>query len=137
MALRAVLDTRFYFSYYNPEDEEIASWSKKLIQGITRGEIKVTSSTITIIELIGTMGRIVGVEAVETRITSLKSWNIAFTPLTEEIAKIAGMIVLNSPRIPIADAIIAATALTHAGGVVITDDEHFRLIKGIKTRWLT
>ena len=126
----------FYFSYYNPEDEEVAAWSKKLIQRVLREELKVASSMITIIELYSTMGRIVGVDTVKARITSVKTSNIAFIPVTEEIAQVAGRITLTTPRTPLADAIIAATALIHAGGVVITDDKHFDPIKGIKVIWL-
>ena len=134
--MRAVLDTRFYFSYYNPESEEVATWSKKLIQRVLREELKVASSMITIIELYGIMGRIVGLDTVKARVTSIKASNIAFIPVTEEIAQVAGRITLTTPRTPLADAIIAATALIHAGGVVITDDKHFDPIKGVKVIWL-
>ena len=134
--MRAVLDTRFYFSYYNPESEEVATWSKKLIQRVLREELKVASSMITIIELYGIMGRIVGLDTVKARVTSIKASNIAFIPITEEIAQVVGRITLTTPRTPLADAIIAATALIHAGGVVITDDKHFDPIKGVKVIWL-
>jgi len=53
VALRAIVDTRFYFSYYNPEDGEVAAWSKRLIQAVSRGELKASSSTITVTELYG------------------------------------------------------------------------------------
>jgi predicted nucleic acid-binding protein len=49
--------------------------------------------------------------------------------------EVAGRVALGAPRIPLADAIIAATALTHAGGAVATYDEHF-LIKGVRAEWL-
>jgi len=136
VALRAVLDTRFYFSYYNPENGEVASWTRSIVQGILKGELKVASSVITIAELYGTMGRLVGMDAVKLRIASSKASNILFIPITEDIAHIAGEITLRTPKIPLADAIIAATALIHAHGVVVTDDEHFKLVKGIETVWL-
>lgn len=72
MALKTVLDTRFYFSYYNPEDEKVAAWSEGLIQKISIGELKAASSTLTIVELYATMRRIVGVDAVATRIAASK-----------------------------------------------------------------
>ena len=37
--------------------------------------------------------------------------------------------------LPIADAIIAATAVARTGGRVYTDDPHFALIPGIQTLW--
>jgi len=134
--LRAILDTRFYFSYYNPEDGEVAAWSKRLIREVSRGQLDVASSTITVAELYSTMGRIVGKDTVNARIMSFKASKIAFIPVTEEIAHAAGRIALSTPRTPLADAIIAATALVHAGGAVVTDDEHFDLINSVKREWL-
>ncbi|MEA2089535.1 MAG: PIN domain-containing protein [Thermoproteota archaeon] len=136
MALKAILDTRFYFSYYNPESTETAAWSKRIIQKVCKGKIKAGSSTITITELYSTMGKVLGIEAVKTRIASVKSSNINIIPVTEDIAELAGKTALNTPKIPLADATIAATALIHAKGVVVTDDEHFKTIKGVKTKWL-
>jgi len=136
VALRAILDTRFYFSYYNPEDEEVATWSKRLVQSVSRAELEVASSTITVTELYSTMGRIIGKDAVNMRIMSFKASNIAFIPVTEEIAHAGGAIALSTPRTPLADAMIAATALVHAGGAVVTDDEHFDLVNGVKRKWL-
>jgi len=134
--LRIILDTRFYFSYYNPENEKIAAWSKKFIQKISRGTLEAASSIITIIELYATMGKIVGIDVVRTRFASLKASNITFIPVAEEIAQLAGKITLSTSRTPLADAIIAATALIYAGGAVITDDEHFCLIRTVKAEWL-
>jgi len=136
MALKVILDTRFFFSYYNPEDENIGGWSRKIVEKISKGDIEAFSSTITVTELYNTMGRVIGKDVVKLRILSMKQSNISFIPLDEEIAHLAGMIALKIARIPLADAIIAATALIHAGGVVLTDDEHFKLIKGIRIRWL-
>ena len=130
--MRATLDTRFYFSYYNPENEEVAAWSRKFIQRVSRGELKASSSTITITELYGAMGRIVGADMIKARTASFKTSNIEFIPVTEEVAQVAGRITLTTPRTPLADAIIAATALAHAGGVVVTDDENFSLIRNVK-----
>lgn len=136
MALKIILDTRFYFSYYNPENSEISAWSKRIVQGVLRGRFKAASSVVTITELYATMGRLIGMDVVKLRIASIKSLQISFIPVTEEISNVAGEIALRIPKVPLADAIIAATALTYANGNVITDDEHFKLIRGIKTKWL-
>jgi len=137
MALKVVLDTRFYFSYYSPEDEKTAIWTKKIVQKASRAEIKLTSSVITISELYSTMGRTLGKDAVKIRIASMRAFHIDFIPVTTEIAQLAGEIALGTPRVPLADAIISATALTHAEGNVITDDDHFRLLSDLKLKWLT
>ena len=136
MALNAILDTRFYFSYYNPEDDKTAEWTRQIIRMASRNILKLGSSIITITELYKTMGKLIGSKTVEIRIRSAKRHKITFIPVTERIAEKAGLISLKM-RIPIADAIIAATALIHAKGIVITDDPHFNLIKNVKVRWLT
>jgi len=136
MALKVILDTRFYFSYYNPESRKIADWSKSVVQKISKGQITAASSTITITELYNTIGKILGTDAIKLRVASAKSSNINIIPVTENIAELAGKITLNTPKIPLADATIAATALIHAKGVVVTDNEHFKTIKGIKVKWL-
>ncbi len=136
MALEAILDTRFYFSYFNPESEEVASWSRELIRRASRGEVEVASSAVTIAELYGTMGRALGKDVVKMRITSIKASNVKILPVNERVASLAGEIALDHPEIPLADAIIAATALIHAKSTVITDDEHFKEIKGLKVKWL-
>jgi len=137
MALKVVLDTRFYFSYYSPEDEKTAIWTKKIVQKASRAEIKLTSSVITISELYSTMGRTLGKDAVKIRIASMRAFHIEFIPVTTEIAQLAGEIALGTPNVPLADAIISATALTHAEGNVITDDDHFKLLSDLKVKWLT
>ncbi|HID90543.1 TPA: PIN domain-containing protein [Candidatus Bathyarchaeota archaeon] len=136
MALRAILDTRFYFSYYSPESRKVADWSRELVHKAVRGELPLASSTVTIAELYATMGRRLGIEAVRMRIASMKASNIGLIPVTEDVASLAGRISLRAPSVPLADALIAATARIHSNGVVVTDDEHFGLIEGIKARWM-
>ena len=132
MALKAILDTRFFFSYFNPEDERVARWSREVIKRAPELGI----SAITIAELYRTMGRVVGSEVVRLRLAFMGASGISAIPVNEEVAGIAGKIALKAPIIPLADVIIAATALVYANGMVVTDDEHFKLIAGVKPRWL-
>ena len=137
MALKVTLDTRFYFSYYNPEDEKTFKWVKSIINMVTKGKIKAYSSVLTITEFYKTMGRIVGADAVKLRINSIKASKITFVPVSEEIAEVAGMILHKNPHIPIGDATIAATAIKNSSGIIYTDDPHFSKIEGIKAKWTT
>jgi predicted nucleic acid-binding protein len=102
-----------------------------------KGQAAAASSAISITELYNTIGRILGADAVKIRIASAKSSNIKIIPLTEKIAELAGKSALNTPKMPLAYATIAATALIYAKGAVVTDDEHFRTVKGIKVKWLS
>ncbi len=56
--------------------------------------------------------------------------------LTPEIAKRAAVLRCKCSNLPTADAIIAATAMERKSNRVCSDDEHFVLVKEIKTEWL-
>jgi predicted nucleic acid-binding protein len=136
MALRAVLDTRFFFVYFNPASTRQAEWCKSMVlEALKQGSLLI-ASTITISELYETMGRLIGKDVVKIRIASIKAKNIHFTPVDEPIATRAGNIKLVIPEIPLADAIIAATAETYTNSLVLTDDPHFQKIEGMKTQWI-
>lgn len=96
---------------------------------------RIVSSTITIAELFSTMGGIVGAETVELRIRSARAAGIGFIPLSEGIASAAGEMLLKDQELPLADAVVAATALDRTEGRVYTDDPHFKRIPGVKSFW--
>ena len=81
------------------------------------------------------MTQSVGLETVRLRIDSAKEAGIRFVPPSEEIAHQAGAILLKGRDLPIADAIIAATAIIHSEGRIYTDDPHFSNISGIRLVW--
>lgn len=58
-----------------------------------------------------------------------------FVPVEDEIAEEAGEILLRTSDLPVGDAIIAATAIKQANGVIYTDDPHFEKIAGIRVLW--
>lgn len=132
MALRACLDTRFYFTHYS---QETPSWTKRVVEAGRLAGSGLVSSTITITELISLMTPAVGLNAVHLRVDSAKDAGIKFIPPSEEIAHQAGEILLKKRDLPIADAIIAATAMAYAQGRVYTDDPHFKKIPGISVAW--
>src|SRR5690349_11796510 len=131
MAIVGCLDTRFYFAHA----EDKASWTKKIVnEASQRGSI-VISSTITIAELLSTMGADVGLETTTLRINSARLAGVNFIPLSEKIASKAGEMVLKKGDLPLADAVIAATAIDLTQGRVYTDDPHFQKLAGLHTIW--
>jgi len=81
------------------------------------------------------MAPAVGLETVQHRINSAEVAGIGFIPPSEAIASLAGEISLKDKTLPIADAIIAATALNTTQGRAYTDDPHFEKIPGIHVLW--
>ncbi len=131
MALVGCLDTRFYFAHA----EGRFPWTKKAVEEAEHQGSMLVSSTITITELLAEMAPAVGRETVQHRISSAKMAGIRFIPVSEAIASRAGEISLRNKTLPIADAIIASTALDKTQGRVYTDDPHFENIPGIHILW--
>lgn len=134
MALRATLDTRFFFAYFNPVSSRQSEWCKSVIREAGQHGSLVVISTISVAELYEHMGRRIGEEAVAVRVASIKAKKIWLADVDESIASEAGRIKLSEPHIPLADAIVAATAKSFAP-LVYTDDPHFEQVKGIKVHW--
>src|SRR5712692_4374047 len=131
MALVACLDTRFYFAHAL----EKSPWMDRILDQSRLSGSRIVSSTVTIAELLSNMGSKIGVETVQLRVRSAKNHGVVFMPVSEDIAARAGEIVLRTRNLPLADAIIAATALDLVQGRVCTDDPHFASIPGIQPFW--
>jgi len=134
MALRATLDTRFFFAYFNPATPGQSDWCKSIVREGGRAGSLLVVSAISIAELYESMGRLLGEDAVAVRVASMKTKGIWLADIDERIASEAGRITLSQPDVPLADAIVAATAKTFAP-IVCTDDPHFRQLNGIKVLW--
>jgi predicted nucleic acid-binding protein len=132
LALKACLDTRFYFAHYS---KEAPSWTRRIVADSRSGASLLVSSTVTVTELVSSMAPSVGLETVQIRVDSAKDAGIRLISPTEEIARHAGEMILKDRDLPMADAIIAATAIAHSVGRVYTDDPHFEKILGIQTVW--
>jgi predicted nucleic acid-binding protein len=130
--VKGCLDTRFFFAYYSPESPD---WAKRLVESGRTPGAGLVASTVTITELVSLMTPTVGRDTVDVRIRSAREAGISFIPPSEEIASKAGEIALKEGDLPLADAIIAATAIDRTGGRVYTDDPHFRRISGIHVAW--
>jgi predicted nucleic acid-binding protein len=131
MALVGCLDTRFYFAHAQDE----TSWTRKVVNEASQRGSLIASSTITIAELMSAMGASAGLETTQLRINSARLAGVNFIPLSEKIALRAGEMILKNSDLPLADAVIAATALDVTRGRVYTDDPHFQKITGIHIVW--
>jgi predicted nucleic acid-binding protein len=131
MALVGCLDTRFYFAHAEAQ----ASWTKKIVNEASQRGSLIISSTVTIAELLSSMGASVGLETATLRVNSARLAGVNFIPLSEKIASKAGEMILRNTNLPLADAVIAATALDLTHGRVYTDDPHFQKLAGIHTVW--
>jgi predicted nucleic acid-binding protein len=115
-----LLDTQALLAFFNNEDG--ADKVEAILREIDENKVEGFVSAITLTELYYFYSRRIGERLAKERIEQLKLSNLRIVPITEEIAVLAGEYKLRG--IPIADALIAASAQLVAAPVV-TADEHF------------
>jgi len=117
---RYLLDTKALIAFFN--DEEGADFVERILAKVDSNRADGYISAITLTEIYYIYSRRVGEDIAKERVEQLKLSNLKIVPINEEVAVEAGVYKLKA--IPIADAIIAASA-KHVGAKVVTDDEHF------------
>ncbi len=121
------LDTRFFIEFFGQKDKI----KNKMIKQIAK---KVSSvSVITLHELYKIFSEEEGKEIAKHRI-NLISNTYEVIDVTLTIAVTAADMRIHK-NIPTADSIIAATAMTK-DNTVVSDDPHFKQIKGLNTKWI-
>ncbi|MDG6931751.1 MAG: PIN domain-containing protein [Nitrososphaerota archaeon] len=125
-----LFDTRFFISLYHSKD---AKQRRDLIE-IAQASSQKWVSAITVYEVYVVSQELEGREVAKMRVDLLiKDFKVK--PVDAQIARVAAE--LNHDRkVPMADAIIAATAKV-ISTVCITDDPHFKELEGIKTKWIS
>ena len=130
MTGKAVYDTRFFIDlFYSTNQSTLRQLKEELRTNPHR-----LVSTVTIYETYRINQRREGKTVATLRSDTIqRDFNVI--PLDYQISVHAAQIA-EQHRTPLADSVIAATALRH-NATVVTDDPHFSQIKGIKTRWPT
>lgn len=123
-------DTRFFFEHYYSNDDRILELTRK---ELLAREPKIISS-IVLHEIYKLTLEREGKSVAELR-TRLLEKDIKIVAVNAKIAKISAEY-RHKYRIPLADSIVAATAKT-VNAKCVTDDEHIKQIKEIKTSWVS
>ena len=92
--------------------------------------------TMVIHELYKIQCETLGRETAETRANLVQDSGFTIVDMNPSIARTAGRLRCQNPKLPTAEGIIAATAITSKSFRVFTDDTHFDSIKEIKRVWL-
>ena len=131
--MRSVADTRLLLVFQFPPSLEVRNVLSRLLQEeLARGMLL---PSIVITEYVKIAGAKVGLEAALTHIGELESRGAETVDIDREISLEGGRLLISSPRVPIADALIAAVYRTRRASYVITDDSHYAQL-GVKTRWI-
>jgi predicted nucleic acid-binding protein len=128
---KALYDTRFFLAKYTAKDP---STRKKLQTELDIDKPRYVSA-ITIHEVYRIALETEGREIAKIRKTAIQR-DFQIIDVDADIASEAADIkVAQAKDYPLADAIIAATALLRKL-ICFTDDHHIRAITGLKTRWI-
>ncbi|RLE66721.1 MAG: hypothetical protein DRJ47_01770 [Thermoprotei archaeon] len=118
--MKYLFDTKALIAFFN--DEDGAEFVYDLLKGVDEDKIEGFISSITLTEIYYLYRRKVGEKIARKRVEQIRLSNLKIVPIDEEIALKAGEYKVKA--IPIADALIAATAYS-IGAKVVTDDKHF------------
>ena len=132
--MKEVLDTRFFAAHYASRDADILEWTRSKISALRR-ERRGLVPSIVVAEVAHFLCAKAGRRAALAQIRAIAQSGLELVPLGSEIAGQAGMTKCAHRDVPIADCIIAATAL-RADACVVSDDDHFRRIKGLRVIWI-
>ena len=128
MPAKAVYDTRFFIEFFYSKDKQVLN---KLSESLIHTKKRIIS-TVTVYEIYRLILKREGREIAKHRIEIITR-DFQVENLTAVIAIRAAEINHNTGN-PMADCVIAATALIEKAPV-ITDDPHYTEVKKLKTLW--
>jgi predicted nucleic acid-binding protein len=126
---RTTYDTRFFVEHYYSGDTSVTQSTTREI----RRERDKAISSIVVHEVYRLTLQKEGRQVAQLR-AGLVGKDFEVIPVDEELA-VTSAGIRQEYAVPMADSIIAATAVT-LRAVCVTDDPHIQRIRGIKTRWI-
>ena len=132
--MKEIIDTRFLITHFFGNQPRILESARTKLRNLRRTHQGVLP-TLVLTEFFDQVCRHAGARNAEEKCEALIVSGLDIQPLSSEIALAAGRIRCRHRDVPIADCIIAATAM-HFGGRVVTDDPHFSKVKGLRRTWI-
>lgn len=132
--MKEILDSRFLVTHYTAKDERILSRTRAKLSAL-RKERRGVLPSIVVAEVTNAVCQEGGRDEALAQLRSLEHAGLEMVPLDFELARDAGFLQCVHRDVPMADCIIAATAL-RLGGRVVTDDPHFSKMRGVRTTWI-
>jgi len=134
--MRAVIDTRFLVVHFLAEDEETRGKTRKILEGLQREANLGFVPTIVVHEFYKFEMENFGRDVAEMRVNAILKSKLKTFDLDSSTAIEAARLRCRYAGLPMADAIIAATAIGTSSDFVITDDRHIKEIREVKTKWI-
>lgn len=134
--MKVVIDTRFFVVHFLGEDEVTRKKTRRILAELQREGNRGFVPTVVIHELYKFEYETLGREIAEMRVNVILKSELSAMVLDASIAMEAARLRCKHANLPMADSIIAATAIKTSADYVLTDDEHIRQIKDVKTKWI-
>jgi predicted nucleic acid-binding protein len=134
--MKAVIDTQFFVVHFLAEDEETKGKTRKILESLQREASLGIVPTIVIHELYKFEMENFGRDIAEMRVNVILKSKLNTIDLNLPTAIGAAQLRCKYADLPMADAIIAATAIETSSDFVLTDDRHIKGIREIKTKWI-
>ncbi len=132
--LDRTIDTRFFLTHFLADTDELRRKAKaKMIELRREGAVV---PTIVIHEVYKFEYQRFGRNVADRELRSIETAGFSIIELGVRIAKSAALLRCKYPKLPTADAVIAATAMEQKASKVVSDDDHFAGVREIKTEWL-
>jgi predicted nucleic acid-binding protein len=132
--LKEILDSKFLLTHYGAKDEEVLSRTRTKLAAL-RKERRGVLPSIVIAEVANAICQAAGRTEALAKLKALEHAGLEVVQLDAELAREAGFLQCVYRDLPLADCVIAATALRLRGRVV-SDDPHFSKIRGLRTTWI-
>ena len=132
--MREVLDSRFFVVHYAARDEKTLTMTRSKLSRLRREKRGVIPS-IVVVETTNFVCREGGRDRAMQHLKTLEYSGLEIAPLSMAVAREAGLLKCTHRSLPIADCIVAATALRERA-CVVSDDPHFSQVRGLRVVWI-
>jgi predicted nucleic acid-binding protein len=134
--MRAVIDTRFFIVHFLADNRETTNKTRRILEDLQKEDSQGIIQTVVVHELYKFEMEKLGREVADIRINSILKSKLKIMNLDSQTAIEAARLRCKYADLPMADAIIAATAIRTSSDFVLTDDIHIKQIKELKTKWI-
>ena len=132
--MKEILDSKFLLTHFGAKDEAVLSRTRTKLAAL-RKERRGVLPTIVIAEVVNAICQEAGRAEALAKLRALEHAGLEVVRLDPELARDAGLLKCMHRDLPMADCVIAATAL-RLGGRVVSDDPHFSKVRGLRTTWI-
>lgn len=132
--MKEILDSKFLLTHFGAKDEEVLSRTRTKLAALRRERRGVLPS-IVVAEVANAICQGAGRAEALAKLRAIEHAGLEVVELNPELAREAGFLQCMHRDLPMADCLIAATALRLKGRVV-SDDPHFSRIRGLRTTWI-